>query len=55
MSIDYYDEDLVDNRPYMKVTLLYDTLPINLEQRGGMWLGVGLGSSNMIGADIVIC
>jgi len=39
----------------MKVTLLYDNLPIGLENAGGMWLGIGFGSTTMLGADLVIC
>jgi hypothetical protein len=39
----------------MKVNLIYDILPIELEQMGGMWLGIGLKTSTMLGADLVIC
>lgn len=39
----------------MRVTLLFKNLPINLEDEGGMWLGIGFGSNTMLGADIVIC
>lgn len=39
----------------MRVTLFYENLPISLENNGGMWLGIGFGSSTMLGADIVIC
>jgi hypothetical protein len=39
----------------MRITLLFKNLPLQLEDQGGMWLGIGLGSSTMLGADIVIC
>ena len=39
----------------MKVTLLYENPPLDLEEKGGMWLGIGLGKSTMLGSDLVIC
>jgi hypothetical protein len=39
----------------MRITLLFKNLPLQLEDQGGMWLGIGLGSNTMLGADIVIC
>lgn len=39
----------------MKVTLLFDNVPIETDDIGGMWLGVGFGSDSMLGADLVIC
>lgn len=39
----------------MRITLLYENLPISLEDNGGMWLGIGFGSASMMGSDIVIC
>ncbi len=40
---------------YMKVTLIYQDVPVQIEQQGGMWLGIGFGSSSMLNADLVIC
>jgi hypothetical protein len=39
----------------MRVTLLFENLPIDLESKGGMWLGIGFGKSSMLGSDLVIC
>lgn len=39
----------------MRVTLLFKDLPIELEDKGGMWMGIGFGTKSMLGADIVIC
>lgn len=53
--IDVFDELPDDNSRDMRVTLLYTTLPITLEEEGGMWLGIGFGSDTMLGSDLVIC
>ena len=39
----------------MKVTLLYNQVPIQMEEKGGMWLGIGFGKASMLGSDLVIC
>lgn len=39
----------------MKITLLFKNLPLDLEDQGGMWLGIGFGTHTMLGSDIVIC
>ena len=50
-----YDDEQFGKDSYMKVTLLYDTPPLELEERGGMWLGIGFGKNTMLGSDLVIC
>ncbi len=39
----------------MKVTLIYNQVPIQVEEKGGMWLGIGFGKASMLGADLIIC
>jgi hypothetical protein len=53
--IDVFDKDSDESSSDMRVTLLYENLPINLENKGGLWLGIGFGSNSMLGSDIVIC
>lgn len=53
--IDYYDSDETIASPMLKFTLLYEKLPITLEDNGGMWLGIGFGKLTMLGTDLVIC
>jgi len=53
--IDVFDILPGDKSRDMRVTLLYKSLPITLEDEGGMWLGIGFGSNTMLGADLVIC
>ena len=48
------DDPVYGPNSYMKTSLNYEGLPIELEEQGGMWLGIGFGTS-MLGADIVIC
>jgi hypothetical protein len=50
-----YDLNAGEESNDMKVTLIYDNLPIQLEEYGGLWLGLGFDSSTMLGSDIVIC
>ena len=40
---------------YMRVTLIYRDVPIQLEDMGGMWLGIGFGRQTMLGAVLVMC
>ena len=39
----------------MKVTLIFTEAPIQIEQQGGMWLGIGFGNGTMLGSDLIIC
>lgn len=39
----------------MKVTLIFEKLPITLEEYDGMWLGIGFGKGTMVGSDLYIC
>ena len=50
-----YDDAVYGPNSYMKVNLIYENPPQSLEDKGGMWLGVGLGKSSMLGSDLVIC
>ena len=49
------DDPQYGSDAYMKVKLIYDNVPIQLEEMGGMWLGIGFGKKTMLGSDIVIC
>ena len=40
---------------YMKVTLIFNEAPIQIEEKGGMWLGIGFGQGTMLGSDLIIC
>lgn len=53
--LDVFDPEGNEQSSDMRVTLLYENLPITLETKGGLWLGIGFGSDTMLGADIVIC
>ncbi len=53
--IDVFNTLPGDQSRDVRVTLLYENLPITLEDEGGLWLGIGFGSNTMLGADIVIC
>ena len=50
-----FDDDVYGPDSLMKATLIYDGLPIELEENGGMWLGIGFSATSMLNADIVIC
>ena len=48
------DDPIAGPNSLMQATLIFEGLPLEVEENGGMWLGIGF-STTMLGADLIIC